>query len=61
MKKATRRLRLVAALYLAAAVWGLVKEARGDLRCTCEPDCWCKKPGLRVFRWVFPFGHSLKD
>ncbi len=61
MKKATRRLGLVAALYLAAAVWGLVKESRGELHCACEPHCWCKKPGLRVFRWVFPFGHSVSD
>lgn len=23
--------------------------------CGCRPECWCKKPGLRHFRWVLPF------
>ncbi len=56
-----RALVIAALLYLAAAIRGLVKESNGELRCMCEPDCWCKKPGLRVFRWVFPFAHSLRD
>ncbi len=46
------------ALYVAAAVRGLAKERSGELRCTCEADCWCKKPGLSLFRWVFPFWHK---
>lgn len=54
-----RSIGVVAALYLAAAAWGLAKESRGELHCECEGDCWCKKPGLRLFRWVFPLGHSL--
>ena len=47
-----------AALYAAAGTWGLVKERRGALRCECTDDCWCKKPGLALFRWTFPLGHS---
>ena len=27
----------------------------GDrLRCGCVETCWCKRPGLTVFRWVTP-------
>ena len=25
--------------------------------CGCMPECWCKQPGLRHFRWVLPFRH----
>ena len=24
------------------------------LRCGCVEACWCKRPGLTVFRWVTP-------
>ena len=61
MRLGARALALAAAVYVGAAARGLAKETRGDLRCTCEPECWCKKPGLRLFRWVFPFRHSLRD
>ena len=48
-------------LKLAGAV-GLVAtgtriaEAAGvqRLQCACEDDCWCKKPGLSMFRWLVP-------
>jgi hypothetical protein len=26
------------------------------LRCGCVETCWCKRPGITVFRWVTP-GH----
>ena len=22
------------------------------------PECWCKQPGLRYFRWVLPLRHQ---
>jgi hypothetical protein len=47
----------VLALYLLAALIGRVSEKRGRSVCGCDLDCWCKKPVLSVFRWVFPFGH----
>ena len=50
---------LLVGLYLVAAVVGLVRESNGKLRCECEDDCWCKRRGLSLFRWVFPIGHSL--
>jgi hypothetical protein len=35
-------------------------EAAGFRTCTCYPDCWCQKPGLSLFRWVFPrFHHEM--
>ena len=45
-------------VYLLAALIGRVSEMQGRSVCGCSPDCWCKKPLLSVFRWVFPFGHS---
>jgi hypothetical protein len=41
-------------LYLLAAIVTTLEEARGVKQCGCEPDCWCRKPGLRLFRWVTP-------
>lgn len=56
-----RRLVLVSALgYLGLAILGLVKERRGELRCDCAAECWCKRPPLALFRWVFPLGHALR-
>ena len=53
--------RLVFLAYLGAAVYGLYRESRGELQCRCDGDCWCKRPGLSLFRWVLPIGHSLRD
>jgi hypothetical protein len=48
---------LVAGAYLAAALIGRLQERRGAITCECGEDCWCKRPGLSLFRWVFPLGH----
>jgi hypothetical protein len=46
---------VILGLYLLAAVVTTLAEASGlGRQCGCEPDCWCKKPGLRLFRWVTP-------
>ena len=45
--------------YLGAALMGRVMESRGAVRCECRESCWCKKPGLSLFRWVFPFRHDI--
>lgn len=45
-------------LYLSAAAVGLVRERMGLISCGCAEDCWCHRPGLRLFRWVFPRGHK---
>ena len=39
--------------------YGRAKEAAGIYACECYADCWCKKPGLSLFRWVFPRFHHL--
>jgi hypothetical protein len=52
--------RLLVALAIGYVVLALVsraREAAGLLTCSCYPDCWCKKPGLSLFRWVFPRFH----
>ncbi len=46
-------------LYLLFAVIGRFVEGMGAARCDCSEGCWCKRPGLRLFRWTFPLGHSL--
>jgi hypothetical protein len=47
-----------AALYLLVAISTRAAEALGvggvRLSCGCEESCWCKRPGLTVFRWVTP-------
>jgi hypothetical protein len=53
-----KRIILVAlGLYLLTAVANKAAEAAGAMTCGCADDCWCKLPGLSVFRWVFPWGH----
>lgn len=44
--------------YVTLAVYYRAREAAGLLTCDCYPDCWCKKPGLSIFRWVFPRYHD---
>jgi hypothetical protein len=55
-----RILSLFGLVYLGLAVMGHVRELSGDLTCPCADDCWCKQPGLKFFRWVFPYGHKLE-
>jgi len=43
--------------YVVLALINRAREAAGLLTCSCYPDCWCKKPGLSLFRWVFPRFH----
>ena len=53
-----RGLLFLGALYIGAALIAHAQERRGAIRCECGEDCWCKRPGLSLFRWVFPFGHK---
>jgi hypothetical protein len=53
-----RSLLWLGALYLAAAGVGLARERGRAITCGCHEDCWCKRPGLSLFRWVFPFWHK---
>ena len=45
-------------LYVLAGVVCLVRERMCLVTCGCAEDCWCHRPGLSVFRWVFPRGHK---
>jgi hypothetical protein len=54
MKRAARRL---LELYLLFAVIGRFVEGMGAVACGCGEDCWCQRPVLSTFRWVFPWGH----
>jgi hypothetical protein len=44
-------------LYLLFGLIGRFVEGMGAVECGCAPDCWCKRPVLSTFRWVFPWGH----
>lgn len=48
----------VAGPYLLFALIGHFVERMGAVECGCSADCWCHRPGLFVFRWVFPYGHQ---
>lgn len=54
MKKAAAALVLG---YVTLALYYRAREAAGLLTCDCYQDCWCRKPGLSIFRWVFPRYH----
>lgn len=47
----------VLGLYLLFAAVGRFVEGMGAVRCDCADDCWCHRPVLSTFRWVFPWGH----
>jgi hypothetical protein len=55
----SRVLKLMALGYVVAGLIALGLERTGAYECQCEPECWCKRPGLSVFRWVFPRFHRL--
>ena len=48
---------VVLGFYLLLAVANRLAERMGAMRCGCAADCWCQRPGLSLFRWVFPWGH----
>lgn len=52
-----RIVRNVVGLYLLFALIGRYVEAMGAVRCECSEECWCHRPVLSLFRWVFPWGH----
>lgn len=49
------------AVYAVAAVGTRADESAGAVRCGRVPDCWCKRPFLSAFRWVFPYQHRAID
>jgi hypothetical protein len=45
--------------YVGAGLVTCSLERNGVIgACPCLPECWCKRPVLSVFRWVFPYGHK---
>jgi hypothetical protein len=47
----------VVGMYLLFAVIGRFIEKMGAVECGCDSSCWCKRPILSTFRWVFPYRH----
>ena len=57
-----KRLLLAApGMYLLFAVIGRFVEGMGAVECGCGEDCWCKRPVLSIFRWVFPWRHRCAE
>jgi hypothetical protein len=46
-------------MFLFFAILGHFLERVGATRCGCVEECWCKRPGLALFRWVIPWGHRF--
>lgn len=53
-----RALLALVGTYLLVAAGNRVAEHFGAMTCGCADDCWCHRPGLSLFRWVFPWRHS---
>ena len=51
-----KKLLLFVGLLLGLAAINARIDATSE--CGCQPECWCKQPGLRHFRWVLPFSHK---
>ena len=51
-----RKLMLLVGFVVGFAAINARIEATRD--CGCQPDGWCKQPGLRHFRWLVPYGHK---
>lgn len=47
----------LACLYLLFAIIGRFVERMGAVHCACADGCWCRRPILSAFRWVFPWRH----
>jgi len=45
---------MIGGFLLVAVVIRLLEETGRVYSCDCLPECWCKRPGLTVFRWVTP-------
>ena len=57
-------MRAVAALIglvLLDAVLTRIVELAGLRTCGCADDCWCRRPGLNLVRWIVPVGHRALD
>ena len=54
-----RLLFAVPGMYLLFAVIGRFVEGMGAVECGCGEDCWCKRPVLSIFRWVFSVAASV--
>lgn len=57
IRRMKRPLVWLGGLYVLFALIGRFVEGMGAVQCECAPDCWCRRPGLSLFRWVFPRGH----
>jgi len=55
-----RTLTTLADAYLGAAAMTRLLEAAGRRACGCADECWCRRPALRLLRWVLPYRHQAR-
>ena len=49
--------RYLLAGYVGAVVATKELERCGALACGCDPNCWCRRPGLSLLKWTLPAPH----
>src|SRR5687767_1492279 len=57
-RQSTRRTVLTSMLF---AVVGRFVEGMGAVHCGCAANCWCQRPVLSTFGWVFAWRHHLRS
>jgi hypothetical protein len=53
VRRLTRSL-LFGLLLVGGLTLALERAGIERFRCACSSDCWCKRPGLSLFRWITP-------
>ena len=51
----------IASIYVLLDLIGRCVKGMGAVECECSADCWCQRPVLSLFRWVFPHGHRCGE
>lgn len=51
----------VVGAHVAVAAGTRAAEALEARCCGCPDRCWCRRPGLSLFRWVFPWHHEQAE
>ncbi|MBA2726343.1 MAG: hypothetical protein H0U53_10175 [Actinobacteria bacterium] len=51
--------KLVLLTAIAGGLAAINSRIDATRQCSCPPECWCQKPGLRNFRWLVPIGHKV--
>ena len=48
------RLAILGVLIVGGVTLAAERAGVARFRCACSAECWCKRPGLNLFRWITP-------